>query len=368
MPNIEISIRRRRPIIRSKASKKGPLDIHKEPDYLKRRLKKAGIIKFYDLGQKSDGHGGWVQNDYSHDLAWDIGAGGPSGNDGIFSTDPLSIDDLRDFEDSLLGGVDRRDFETTFRRIHKSDGNSFPVGFNGVFYDSADWVEDGLKITQSRLDEIYASNAIFVQVRRDEDPSVSLAGGGQDYLSQDVQVTVDPHIFGTQYKPTGPYLAAEPAAFTDPSVRFRPGLNDSYFLMPQLTQDLGVSKDGDVTVYLNNFAHMVFRDFSNPNHVMDTDFASPGWAEALAYHNAASYNRSFTITTTHDGPFDRLAITPGGTFPFAGGGDSSEVNFNLADSQGQGITFNYLGQLSLIIKQGEKFYYFWNKLVNTVEP
>jgi hypothetical protein len=363
MSKVEISIRRKRPVIHATPKHKGPLDIKTEPDYLKRRLK-GGVIKFYDLAQKSDGHGGWIQNNFTYDpgLVVHPSPDPDHASDHVYQVAPLTLAKLHEFEASILTGVEAKDFPTTFRQIKKSVGNSFPIQVStlaGQFdFSSPEWVEEGLKV---KAIDFSSTDATLIRVLR-----FNQQGGYAETLS----------VFYDSYPDITKYTN-EPS-FDSPTVAFTGGVNDQYFLMPFFCGSFCSSfgpPAGGIQVQLNNFYHIQPRNFENPNYIANWSFVDawehgappPEWNEALSYHTGLTGSKTYTITYTERATppnFGAFAITiaAGGSFPIYPLNPTQtppNVQFGNALLGENGEESLMAGMLLGIVKQGEKLYYLW---------
>ncbi len=343
MPNIDIKIRRKRPVRRSNASHKPPVDIRREADYLKRRLRPKGI-NFYDMGQIADGSGGWIDTDFIIEV--DPINPGPPGENLI----PPPTQSDYDSRDAPLLAIPTDQWLTKFRKITKG-ALSMRYGLYAQFGTTigdldtlSEWTSGGLVVPQAELDEVFSAG-----------PGSGLAAAA---LVKDIS-----------FYPLAPNIKITTTPlYSDPDAVFTPIPKMDVFFMPIIGGLGGFSwtRPSDYIFDDYGFIAMTFpRRFA-----INTDdeyggvgnlgvgTSPPVVGGSIPSATAAAISNWKSIIPGRDYHFNLASTTwtPGTGFPGTGTGANVFIGFNgqLASS---GFQIN--GELCAVIKKGDTFYYFW---------
>ncbi len=359
MPNIDIKIRRKRPVRRLTANHKPPIDIRREADYLKRRLRPKGI-NFYELGQISDGHGGWTYNDVSVPVT-------PSfAGDQIFqSRDPITADYTT--IDSVILAAATGDLKSVFRKFVKGSTMSVNWGlqasfgaFGGFIESLPQWTSGGLIVEQSDLD-----SGLFV-----ETTSFPLTTPFTALDIPDYKITHTP-------------------VFSDPAVAFTPSPLMDIFLAPSLASiriyfswvtALGeIHRDAEYTAFVTmprpwitdpgNPYYSAFND-SHPDSYTTSYLilqAVETFPDRTTYTQHVTFGGSYSATGSFaNGPTLTVPPTLPPIDPTAGGSTTTGLRFFSYDSLGafavfmdSAIFIPPSGVLVAIVVKNGVSYYFW---------
>lgn len=334
MPKIDIYIKRKRPVVRSAASRKGPIDFQRDPDYLKRRLQAPKGINFWDMGQISDGSGGWI--DTSEFFPTDV-----AGTPGLLALD-TSMFSTRD---TPLFAVPTADWPTKFRKITKgglSTKYMIDASF-GAFGDALDnlsqWTAGGLVVSQTDL-----NSGLFVS----SDPSLDYFFDGVRFLDSQS----NRKITGTN-------------DYTGPAVAFSPIPLMDVFLPPKFVRLTGRSQltpgptanqqaySYDFLTFPRDFiinASPVYRGGTGVGNEATT-IIDAGINAAISTWKAFIPGRDFSYNNALD------TYTPGGTFnPGIGAGYAF---ITPVGPDGRAVDNSVNGSLLAVVKKGPSFYYFW---------
>lgn len=314
-----------RPLIRTGSS----------PDVLSRR--KGGFIRFYDMGQVSNGSGGYLDTNFQITTA-PI----PSGN--AQNAAPLTVTDY-DNRDAPLLAAPTGQWMSRFRRIDKG---TVSVKYNinaqfGAFDDALDnlsqWTGNGLKVEQADLD------------------TGLLVGGAANNPFFDIVKLLNGE--------TNQKITATPA-YADSAVAFTPSPRMDVFFPPVLVFMRGTAINsvlddlyhfGDLNLtFPRRFIVNTSDDYQGGSGVTDPSGSPPSTDEFDAQTIAAIANWK-TVVSGREYYYDSGTLTwSAGPFPPAA---PRRGGIGVAERTQYTGTDLLNGVLLAVVKKGSSFYYFW---------
>ena len=162
--------------------RRGPIRTERKSEYLSRRKTASGLINFYDLGQMSDGSGGWNDTPFTPLLPY------TNPTDPTEGLDALTVTNWNALSDVILA-IPSAQWTTRFRKLGYEDAErygldlydldeekSYPVGRNGSRIDlntsaaitDTTWTEEGLSMPDTANWQT-ASFGAFLPMAKDAD-------------------------------------------------------------------------------------------------------------------------------------------------------------------------------------------------------
>lgn len=373
--NIDIVIQKKSGNRGRRQPSRGPLERRRDPEYLPRR--KSGIfVKFFDLGQYSDGAGGWIENTPTLTPTTSYTAAGASRglvhtiglpDWAAFTANPMSIESDVDnwestfrpltYEEAEMYGVDVLIDGTQYAAAR--DGSRTYMGTSTSVTGSL-WTTKGLRLPPSDTFEL-VTNRLFYRIKPDN-------------VRCKVTTTFDSSAPEASF-----ILNSSCKVFMMPCLYFWRGMSRRQYVSS------GNRTDEDVHNYVYK---AVPRDVFLVNSTLQAYWGTfpmclrPGLPDQGTIPSTASPSVRNVFKTAHatiSGARENLVLVndstntitsdtslPPSSFPASGepSGDfagSPQVHWNLSDNGDLPDISPATNALVAVIKKGSTWYYVWGK-------